>query len=125
MKLNKVLPKKADIIVICLFILSASALFALKGTEAAVNAEIYVDTELIKSVRLSGNTEEYTIDLENGVTITVNGSTIAFSDSDCTGKDCVSCGALSHSGDTAVCIPNKTVIRLTGKNRSKIDTISY
>ena len=60
--------------------------------------------------------------------VTVNGEIVVekgkiyFKSSECTDKLCVSCGKLEKKGDTAVCLPSKTVVTVIG---SDLDAVTY
>ncbi len=117
--------KKADIAVIIPIVLAAICLLMFSSSQGSATAVITVDGKDIRHIDLSENKDTYTIDLENGVEIEVSGNSIYFTSSDCKGKDCIACGKLSSAGDTAVCIPNKTIIKLTGKSNGTPDAVSY
>lgn len=117
--------KKADIAVITVILLAAAAVFAVSEKKADCTAEIIVDGQLIKTVELWKNNETLTIDAGNGVIIKAENNEIFFFESDCSGKNCIGSGRLSSPGDTAVCIPNKTIIKLTGNKNGLPDAVSY
>lgn len=117
--------KKADILIICAVLFSAGCLFLFTTSDGPSQAEIIVDGAIIHTVNLSSEKETRTIDLDNGVIIEVSENSIYFKQSDCNGKDCIACGRLSSPGDMAVCIPNKTIIKLTGKQNGSPDAVSY
>lgn len=117
--------KKADIAVIAAILLIAVSLFLFGHSTGTPTATITVDGKNIQTIDLSEQHENRIIELENGVKIEVSENSICFIDSDCTGKDCIACGMLSSPGDIAVCIPNKTIIKLTGKTNGVPDAVSY
>ena len=49
---------------------------------------------------------------------------IGFTESDCPDLVCVHTGMLSKAGDVAACVPNKTVISVSGGEAS-VDTLTY
>ncbi len=117
--------KKADIAVIAFLLFIAAAVFMISGKNADCTAEISVDGEIIKTIELWKNDETVTVDTGNGVIIKAEKNEIFFVESDCSGKNCIACGRLSSPGDTAVCIPNKTIIKLTGNKNGLPDAVSY
>ena len=114
---------KKDIIVLAVLLVSAIALllffkFGLKDGKTAV---ISVDGREYMSVSLN---EDREIKLDNGVKILVSDGKIGFRESDCPDLVCVHTGMLSKAGDVAACVPNKTVITVSGTD-ADVDTITY
>ena len=122
---NKHLIKKADIIIIAVILLIAVIfILPIKNTQN-ITAEIIVDGTLEHSINLNDISEEYTLELKNGIIISADKNEISVISSDCYGKNCINCGRLTKAGDMAVCIPNKTVIRLSGTQNSGPDAVTY
>lgn len=122
---NKLNLKKADLIILSVIILIAVILFFVRSDSAALTAQITVEGETVYDIVLSSVKETYTLSLDNGTEIEISQEYIRFISSDCGGKDCVNCGKLTSAGEAAVCIPNKTVIKLSGKSNSSPDAITY
>lgn len=117
--------KKGDIALIALIIIVAAAFMLWNNTETdAVQAVITVDGKVIETVDLGSITEKITVipATTPRVVITAENGKIRFESADCEDKLCVSCGDLSKHGDTAVCLPSKTVITVTG---SDVDAVVY
>lgn len=49
---------------------------------------------------------------------------IRFLEADCPDKVCVKTGWLSRKGDTAVCLPNRTIIKMEGES-GNVDVVAY
>ncbi len=117
--------KKGDIAVIALIII-LSAIFMLWNSSKsdAVQAVITVDGKVIETVDLGSLSEKITVipTTTPRVVITAENGKIRFESAECEDKLCVSCGDLSKHGDTAVCLPSKTVITVTG---SDVDAVVY
>ena len=114
---------KRDIAVLAVLALFAIALllffrFGLKDGRTAV---ISVDGKEYLCVSLD---EDREIKLDNGVKIIVSDGKIGFAESDCPDLVCVHTGMLSKAGDVAACVPNKTVISVSGGEAS-VDTLTY
>ena len=77
----------------------------------AVYAEIYRDGELYKTLPLDQDTS-FLISEDYTNRITVANGTIAFTDSDCPGQDCVHSGSIHSTGRSLVCLPNRVEIRV-------------
>lgn len=117
--------KKGDIAVIAAVLLAAAVfMFWSSSKTQAVQAVITVDGEVVKTVDLGNIREKITFipatDLR--VVIAAENGEIRFESAECEDKLCVGCGNLSKHGDTAVCLPSKTVITVTG---SDVDAVVY
>lgn len=114
---------KRDIAVLAVLALSAIALllFFRFGLKDGRTARISVDGRDYLTVSLDKDDE---ITLENGVKIIVSDGKIGFAESDCPDLVCVHTGMLSKAGDVAACVPNKTVISVSGGEAS-VDTLTY
>lgn len=117
--------RKGDIAVIAVIILAAVFFMLWSSSKSeAVQAVITVDGEVIENVDLSNIKEKVTIipATTPRVVITAENGKIRFESAECEDRLCVACGELSKHGDTAVCLPSKTVITVTG---SDVDAVVY
>ena len=115
--------RPADLIVVAaLLAAAAAALFF--GRADGVTAEILCDREIVETVDLTAVKEPYDIRLENGVTVTVAPGSIRFADSDCANGLCLRAGALTKAGQSAACLPNKTLIRVKGRAKNAPDALT-
>ena len=114
---------KRDIAVLAVLVFFAIALllFFRFGLKDGRTALISVDGRDYMTVSLDKDDE---ITLENGVKIIVSDGKIGFAESDCPDLVCVHTGMLSKAGDVAACVPNKTVISVSGGETS-VDTLTY
>ncbi len=117
--------KKADVIIIAVLLLIAAVLLLTKflNTDNKLTARVIRNGEVVETIDLSRVEKGYTIDLGN-TKIMVEKNCISFADADCPDKLCVKCGRLTHAGDTAVCVPTRTVITVSGSEKT-VDIISY
>ena len=89
----------------------------------SLTAVITVDGEVVQTVNLSAKEEKIIIpDTQPKVKIVAENGKIRFDYAECEDKLCVSCGNLEKKGDTAVCLPSKTVITVAG---SDVDAVTY
>lgn len=105
------------------FVITAAVLLLAAGVAAAflterpdtLCAEIYEDQTLIKRVPLTEETHE-TVTIEDAAInrIEIEGQTVRFSESTCPDQVCVRTGTLTRAGQTAVCLPNRVIVRITG-----------
>ena len=117
--------KKGDLVLIAVLLLAGALLLLLRGGKAAVTANVTVNGELLYEIDLTAVKAPFEVPLENGVTLYVAPGAVRFLHSDCRGQDCVRCGALTRAGQAAACLPNKTLVSLSGKPpRGAPDAIS-
>ena len=111
--------KKGDIAVI-LVILVAAALFWFFRTQQTdcLEAVITVNGETVETIDLSTVKEKRIIELDTDpkVVIAAENGAIYFESAECDDKLCINCGKLSRKGDTAVCLPAKTVVTVSGSD---------
>lgn len=111
--------KKGDIAVI-LVVLVAAALFWFFRTQQTdrLEAVITVNGETVETIDLSTVKEKRIIELDTDpkVVIAAENGAIYFESAECDDKLCINCGKLSRKGDTAVCLPAKTVVTVSGSD---------
>ena len=123
--MNTKLFKKGDLIVIAVILIVAAAFMLWSDSKSeAPQAVITVNGETIKTVDLSSVKEKIIIKPETSpeVVIVAENGEIRFDSADCEDKLCIAYGSLSKHGDTAVCLPSKTAITVTG---SDVDAVVY
>lgn len=125
--------KKGDLALAAIVLLAAAAIFfAAKGSGAIVGGNMH-RIAVIKH----GDKIERTIDLDeiketericlSGYyrnVILVEKGRIRFEESDCPDRLCVKTGWIERVGDAAVCLPNRVMIKIEGKN-VEVDGVSY
>ena len=121
------LVRKADLIIVAVIIIAAAGFLLLKNYNSKaekLTAEIIVDGRLYETVDLSSVNEQnrYILDTDPQVVIMAENGQIWFEKSDCPDKVCVKSGKLKHKGDTAVCLPAKTIVTILG---SDLDALTY
>ena len=91
------------------------AYLALQQTDQTYG-EIWLDGELYQQIKLDDSTQE-TIQLDgkmSKVTIQAEGKRMRFILSECPDHTCERTGWISRVGQTAVCLPNRVMIKITG-----------
>lgn len=116
---RKLITKKTFVLILALLFLSVGVFF-LVPKEKGESVEIWVDGKLHSEHFLKSKFSE---ELDNGVKIVCDGQSAFFEHSDCPDKVCINTGKLSLVGQWAACLPNSTVIKITGEN-GKADTVS-
>ncbi|MDO4174344.1 MAG: NusG domain II-containing protein [Eubacteriales bacterium] len=79
--------------------------------------EIWLDGELYQQVKLGDTVEQQTIRLQGKATevvIEIEGTRMRFVESQCPDHTCEQTGWISRVGQTAVCLPNRVMIQMTG-----------
>ena len=122
--MNRKLFGKIDIIIILLLVaVSLLLLLPRMFSDKNLTAVISQNGKTVKTIDLSAVEGSYEINLD-GCVILIEKNAVSFKSAECPDKLCVKCGRLTHAGDTAVCVPNATVITLSGSG-NEIDAISY
>ena len=116
--------RPADLIVVAAVLAAAAALWLIPGRIQGTTAEIVCGKEVVETIDLSAVKEAYDITLDNGVIIRVEPGAIYFAASGCANQLCVHTGKLNKAGQSAACLPNKTLIRITGKDRRAPDALT-
>lgn len=55
----------------------------------------------------------------------ISGGKAFLSDADCPDKLCVKQGSISRNGESIICLPHKLVVRITAKEESGLDAVTY
>ncbi len=97
-----------------LFVCAALSVWFLLPRGAAQYAEVWSEGKLVETVNLSAD-KTLTVESEFGVNVvTVKDGKIAVTKADCPDHYCMDRG-YCHSGAQIVCLPNRLVIKFTGK----------
>ncbi len=122
--MNIKLIKKGDILLVAAIAVIAGIFFLWQSlNNESLTAVVTVDGEVVQTVNLSAKEEKIIIpDTQPKVEIVAENGKIRFDYAECEDKLCVSCGNLEKKGDTAVCLPSKTVITVAG---SDVDAVTY
>lgn len=124
--MNNKLLKKSDIAVIVAVVIAAASLLIWRhfSSTEKLTAVVTVNGETVEMFDLSAVKERRVIKTETDpetVIVAENGA-VYFESAGCEDKLCIACGKLTHKGDTAVCLPSKTVITVAG---SDVDAVTY
>ena len=111
--------KKGDLAVIAFLIILALVVWGFnslsaESSESGLFAVIYKDGEEYKRIDLDKNRENFNIDLGN-VLLEISEGKIRFAKSECENHYCVNAGWLKNAGDTAICLPLKVAVVITGE----------
>ncbi len=118
--------KRSDVFVIFLtlsLIFATFLIFRHSSDETPV-ATITVDGKVEKEIDLLLQEDcIITLETEPVVTLEVKDHKIRFIDSKCPDGTCEKMGFLSNVGDTAACVPAKTIVTIKGTDDSGIDAV--
>lgn len=124
--------KKGDIVLIACLIASVIVGFAVlrffrgDGYDSHRIAVIKQNDKIIKRIDLDEVQKPERIDVSSGFyeVILVERGRIRFEEANCPDLVCVKTGWLTEKGDVAVCLPNRTIIRIEGEGE-KVDGGTY
>ena len=111
--------KWGDFVIIGAVLLLAGAMlafFAAKASGDTLYAEVWQDDKLVERVELTDTTDR-TIDLDGHNVIVLSGKTAVMQSADCPDQVCV------RTGQVAVCLPHRVILKLTGTSTDGIDAI--
>lgn len=117
--MNGSLFNRRDIIVILILLLFAALIylyaqnFIFKNSQTA---EILYDNTVIETVSLDKD-RTFSLDKFPNIVFEIKDGSIAFIQSDCPDKVCVHTGFINKTGQTAVCLPNKIILKLVSDSR--------
>lgn len=123
--MNLKLFRKGDFAVIAAIIFAAAVFMLWSSSKSeAPQAVITVDGEVVETLDLDSVKEKRIIipDTFPKVTIIAENGEVWFERAECEDRLCIASGRLSKHGDTAVCLPAKTAIAVTG---SDVDAVVY
>ena len=119
--------KKADIVLLCVLLVSAglsAVLTAIRFTAPAGEAVITLDGKEYASCSLEQDREiEITGDGFFNVVVIENGS-VRMKSSDCGNQVCVHHKPISRSGESIICLPHKVVVKIRGGKEADVDVIA-
>ena len=115
---------KGDFLAIAIVLILAFAVavsYLPKDHAGPVQAQIYREGELIKTLNLE---EDTSLEIVGRYTneVTVQNGEISITASDCPGEDCVHSGAIKSTGRSIVCLPNEVEIRVVS-GQSDVDFV--
>lgn len=113
-------PKPLDALVVLavLLLAVASAWLAYGGENSgALTATVKHRGQVVARVELSSLTEEKTVFIDGTyhLTVTLDRTGAAVTDSDCPGQDCLHTGRITRAGQSIVCLPEQVIVTLEGK----------
>ena len=113
-------PKPMDaLVVLAVLLLGVAAAWLAYGGEnsGALTATVKHRGQVVARVELSSLTEEKTVSIDGAyhLTVTLDRTGAAVTDSDCPGQDCLHTGRITRAGQSIVCLPEQVIVTLEGK----------
>lgn len=93
------------------------------GDAAGDRLEITVDGEIFGTYSVIEDREIVIHRNNHENIVTISGGTVKMASSDCRGQDCVRQHSISKTGETIVCLPNRIILEIKGKDAA-YDSIS-
>ncbi len=118
--------KRGDAVIILSLLSVSLCLILLRyAPSEQKTAKVYENGKLTHVIDLNSVNKKQEIKI-NGAILTVENGTVCYSSSNCPDKLCQKFGKLSLNGDTASCVPNKTVVTVTSdKDDKSPDIVTY
>lgn len=124
--------KKGDLIIIVILASAIISWFAINNwSRLEDEKQIVIETngDFYKAIAIEEGMEqhEFHIEFENGkyIDIVVGENGAYVKDVVCPDRVCQKTGLISRVGQSIVCLPNRVVVYIEGKEESAIDGISY
>ena len=113
--------KKKDVFLIILAVFVSFGLFLANRifSVSGDSVNIYVDSKLYKSVKIS---ENQTVEINGTNKILIEDGKVSMIDADCPDKLCIKQGKITDNSKDIVCLPNGVVIRV--EKNSELDAVS-
>lgn len=113
-------PKPLDaLVVLAVLLLGVATAWLAYGGEnsGALTATVKHRGQVVARVELSSLTEEKTVSIDGAyhLTVTLDRTGAAVTDSDCPGQDCLHTGRITRAGQSIVCLPEQVIVTLEGK----------
>ena len=109
----------AALVVLAVLLLGVAAAGLAYGGEnsGALTATVKHRGQVVARVELSSLTEEKTVSIDGAyhLTVTLDRTGAAVTDSDCPGQDCLHTGRITRAGQSIVCLPEQVIVTLEGK----------
>lgn len=122
--------RKGDLILILIVVAAAIggfAYFQMGGrTSGELTAVIKKDNKVIEQINLTQLSQQKRVEIAGDYHnfVLAEHGRIRFADADCPDRLCVDTGWLTKKGQTAVCLPNKTIIVIEGAS-DEVDGSTY
>jgi len=116
--------KRNDWILIAVILLIGAGWLGIRTiADSGKASEVIVTVDGVEYGRYSLSKDQI-IDINGTNTLRVENGKVRMVSADCANQLCVNQGAISKSGETIVCLPNKVVARVTGSEDADFDSMT-
>ena len=120
--------KKNDrvfLVTVLILLLVVMAIFYLTRGNGGARVKVTVDGALYGTYSLNEN-QEIPIETDGVITniLIIKDGMADMTEADCPDKLCVHQRAISKTGETIVCLPNKVVVEVLGSEESELDSVA-
>lgn len=118
--------RKADIILLCVLLLTAAgsaAFFAVRLSDPAGQVVITLDGQPYGTYDLDSDREVEIRGDDFYNLVRIEGAVVTMASSDCHNQVCVEHAPISHSGESIICLPHKLVVTIKGGKEAEVDAI--
>ena len=116
---ERVFFRKSDIAVVAIILLAAFGIWGwmmFAPQPETKKIEIVRDGKLIETIALPAADNVIVLDEDASIQLELKDNQIRFLETDCPDKICVRTGFIGKVGQSAVCLPNRIVVKITGGN---------
>lgn len=116
---ERVFFRKSDIAVVAIILLAAFGVWGwmmFAPQPETKKIEIVRDGKLIETIALPAADNVIVLDADEHIKLELKDNQIRFLEIDCPDKICVRTGFIGKVGQSAVCLPNRIVVKITGGN---------
>jgi hypothetical protein len=117
---------KADIILLLVLMGAIAASFVSVYAHATGGSDIVVqvDSRTVYKARLNENGKHSIDGIRGRLVVEVKDGMVCVAEADCPNHICIRMGWRSLAGDVIVCVPNKTVVRITGSTHEDVRAVT-
>lgn len=114
----------AALIIITVMVIAVLTAYKYTRAKTSLTAVVTSDGVTVLTLPLDEIAEKREFTLDNGIVIAAENGEIWVESSPCKDKICMRTGKLCRAGESAVCVPLKTVVSIKGITEN-IDVITY
>ena len=118
-------PNKAELIILLIIVVIGAALVLIFLLMRKPGGEVIVSVDGKEVARYQLTEDIDTVIQGIGGTnhLVISGGSASVTDADCPDKLCVGMGAISHVGDSIVCLPHRLSVRIAGDDTAAPDAV--
>ena len=113
--------KRGDFLILLACLIAAGLLFVPRWLAPPAGTVIVTAGEVWHEFALE---EDLTQEI-HGVVIEISGGRARVVSSPCRDQLCVKAGWVSHSGEAAICLPQRVVLQVQTRGQSEVDGVAY